>query len=307
MKGFAWIPVVVIVALIVLGAGWYAHSHTSAPVPVATATTTDAGGSSAGTQSGSQSSGDTTAGAQHTVPAYTILTPAAGSSIAEDSPITVTWQRPATPSNGVDIYLVSDTCTQEPCDQVYAEETENAASLPRLMKEYADDTGSYTISLPTLSPATAYSQGKYRIVLKRGSEVPSGRTLLAVSGAFSLTTPKSGSQVSVGEKIGDFTVVSATPYTLQTVGTTTVRGFYWEPDGVLGGADCFRVIADDAAKLPRPGIDDRGAFFCFDNADSITSELRNSTGTTTIQIANYKVDMSPKETTDLADFVRVVH
>jgi len=306
MKGFAWIPVVIIIALVAIGAGWYASSHSNAPVTVATATTTEAVDSSVGTQGATQSSGGTT-GEQNTPPAYTILSPAAGSSIAEDSAITVTWQRAATPTSGVDIYLVPDTCTQEPCTQTYVQETEEHAALPRLMKEYADDTGSYTISLPTLSPATAYPQGKYRIVLKRGSEVPSGRTLLAVSGAFSLTPPKSGSQVYVGEKIGDFTVVSATPYTLQTVGTTTVRGFYWEPDGVLGGSDCFDVIAEDASKLPRLGSDDRSAFFCFGNSDKITSELRNSTGTTTIQIANYDVDMSPKETTDLADFVRVVH
>lgn len=233
--------------------------------------------------------------------AYKILAPHAGNSFPEDTPIVVAWES-SNNSKFVNIYLLPDTCTDNSCDDIY-KNTTLGTQFPfhAMIEEYAPDNGSYRFSLPDLSPYTAYPEGRYRIVLRRSSEALSLQTFLAVSEPFLLSVPKDHSRVHrSGDKAGDFIIASANAYGMQTIGTTTVRGLYWGPDGILQGFDCFTVISEDAWKIP-----DARPSFCFSN--DVPDELRKSEGTTTIQIANFLVDARPIETVNSADFVRIVH
>ncbi len=107
-----------------------------------------------------------------------------------------------------------------------------------------------------------------------------------------------------GETVGAFTVESSSLDSIITKGTTTVSGNLNIMDGVLAGLTCFHVTPTDAWKIPRVGEDMRSPWFCFRNDVPKSAILKE--GIVTIEIANYEVDSRATETTDTAEFVRLL-
>ena len=107
-----------------------------------------------------------------------------------------------------------------------------------------------------------------------------------------------------GEAVGAFTVLSSSIDSVVTIGTTTVSGNLNIMDGILAGETCFDVTPADAWKIPRVGDDIRSPWFCFRNV--VPTSAIQGEGIITIEIANYEVDSRATETSDTAEFVRLV-
>lgn len=215
---------------------------------------------------------------------YIFLVPRAGDSFPDATSVAVKWE-PFDDSKFIYAYIMSDICTQEPCDEEYKNE---GIKWRKTAKHQARDTGSFTFDL---EPSSLI--GKYRIALYGASE-----QLLAVSDSFNLDTLIGN---NVGDRIGDFLISSVSEHGINTTGTTTIRGVF-EEDERLGA--CFSVVSDDAWKIPQPTTKHLNPWFCFDN--DIPNELRNSKSTTTIKIADYAVNFRATEASDRADFVLIV-
>lgn len=224
---------------------------------------------------------------------YKILTPRSGQNFPDETSITIKWE-PFDNSKLIDVYIMQDICdNDEPCDKWYKHEGIKNRIIGQTKVR---DVGSYTMTLDTF-PISSFLIGNYRVALYRTSEpIPQ---LLAVSDTFTLDTLKGNNR---GDKIGDFIISDISEYGVVTTGTTTVRGIF-EDNEMFG--NCFNVISLDAYKIPQLGIERLERSFCFNNG--IPDELKNSKSTTTIQIANYRINLRAIETADTADFVRVVH
>jgi hypothetical protein len=230
---------------------------------------------------------------------YRIVDPKVGDIFYEDEPITVQWEDTGSIER-LEIYLLPYKCSKGLCDDPSRKYDPNFP-FPILVGFSKNNTTTSTISLSESSPQIAYPEGEYRIALHFAHEGPT--TALAVSDPFTIIPPKDKARdIKIGSQRGDFTVTSISPYTLETVGTTTLRGFAWVNE--MFGMPCFDVVADDYKKLPRPDFDERSGWFCFNN--EISRELLNTEATATIQIANYYVDGRPMATADRADFVQIV-
>lgn len=132
-------------------------------------------------------------------------------------------------------------------------------------------------------------------------------------------------EVKVGDKVADMAIKFIKPFSDDVLTSTkdnvsigfsgeiTISGKYHyygnDPSGFLSDAVCFDSLDEQSqVKIPKMIGDERSIWFCFGNQELAKSSFspRGSSGTATIAINDYTINILPAEVTNIAKLIKVI-